>query len=539
MQNPKSAAILSRYNKLKSSRYNWDSHWQELRELVRVNANSFGASDTNGDRRTEKIFDGTAPWALEQLAAALSSSLTSPTDRWINIGLFGIDDGRSGLDDEQLAWLELVTDLLYHEYSNPDVNLYPNLNENYLDLGGLGTTVLYQDYNWEEKHVFFKSFPLADCYIAENARGRIDTLYRNTRMTVRQIKQDFIKRDDRIPAKIAAELDEEKTYTVIHGVYPRTDRTPGFAPKNKAFASCWVVEELKDEPPLRESGFDEFPYHVPRWTKLSGEVYGRAPAMTCLPDIKMINTMSRIVIVAGQKLIDPPLIVPDDGFILPIKTSPGSLIFKTAGQEDTIQPLTTNGRVDIGLELMNQRREQIIKAFYVDMIIRQKKNERQTLGEIQDDRQEMLRQMAPMLGRTQVELLNPMVIRTYNLMNAAGRIPPAPDSLTGERLRVFYVSPAAKAQYGGKATQVAQFMNDINLYANAHPEILDIIDTDVLATELAKWRDISRRVVRSPDVVAKIRDDRQRAAQSQQAAATGKDLGTAAKNFAQAQQALQ
>lgn len=534
--NPKTKEILQRYNKLKANRANWESHWEDLRRLVRVNTNTFSGTDTPGDRRTEDIFDGTAPWALEQLAAGLNSFLTSPTERWMNIGIYGIEDGRAGLHDEELAWLETVGDIIFQEYANPEVNLNPNLNECYLDLGGLGTTVLYQDYNWRDGHIFFKSFPLADCYVEENARGRVDTLYRKCVMTVRQIKQEFQKSGDIIPAKIMAEVDDMKTYTVIHMVRPRTDVKIGYGPKNKAFASCWVVDEMMDAAPMRESGFNEFPYHVPRWTKLAGEIYGRAPAMTCLPDIKMINTMSKVIIKGAQKMIDPPLIVPDDGFMMPIKTAPGSLIFKTQGQEDTIQPLETKGRPDIGLDMMEQRRQHILKCFYVDWIIREKKKERQTASEVLDDRNEMLRQMAPMLGRTQVELLNPLVVRTYNLLDEAGRIPPAPASLQGTQLRVFYVSPAAKAQYGSKATQIAQFMNDVSLYANAHPEILDRINVDEVSAELAKYRDVSRKVINSDERVAQIRQGRQQQEQMAAAAATGKDLGVAAKNFAQARE---
>lgn len=525
------------FGRMQSARGTWENHWEDLRRLVRVNTNSMYGNDTPGDRRTEDIFDGTAPWALEQLAAGLNSFLTSPTDRWLSLGVWGIDDGRMGLDDESLLWLEQVSDVIFQEYANPMVNLNPSLNENYMDLGGLGTTVLYQDYSWDDGCVFFKPFPLADCYIKENARGRVDTLYRKCVMTVRQIMQEFTKPTDAIPAKVSQEPNQEREFTVIHAVFPRKDRDMRkIGPKNKPWASCWVIQQLRDEAPLRESGFDSFPYHVPRWTKLAGEIYGRAPAMTCLPDIKMINTQSKVTIKAAQKIIDPPLIVPDDGFILPIKTAPGSLIFKTAGQEDTIQPLKTEGRIDISLEMMEQRRTHIVRCFFVDWILRQKKKERQTLGEIVDDRNEMLRQMAPMLGRTQVELLSPMVTRTYDLMDAAGRIPPAPEGLRGRQLRMFYVSPAAKAQYAGKAQNIAQFMNDIQLYATAHPEILDIVDTDQLAQELAKYRDVTRKVIRAPDDIAQIRQQRNAQQQLAAAAEIGKNVGAAAKDLASARE---
>jgi hypothetical protein len=534
MQNERSGEIKRNYEDLKSERYAWDSHWQDVRDLVRISTTSFTYKDNSGERRTENIFDGTAPWALEQLAAGLNSNLTSPTDRWYNIGFHS----NQPLTDEELLWCEQVADLIYSEYADPEVNLNPMLHECYMDLGGFGTTVLYQDYNWKKRHVYFKSFPLANCYVKENAAGRIDTLYRSVEMTKRQILQEFADNKDHIPVKIQdGKTHNEKKFNLVHAVYPRSDGKKGYSKGKKPYASCWIIEEFLDEPPLRESGYDSFPYHVPRWSKLAGEVYGRGPAMTCLPDIKMINAQSKLQIKSGQKIMDPPLVVPDDGFMMPIKTSPGSLVFKTPGTEpiETL-PTATHAGVSITLEDMNQRRGAIVKAFYVDWILREKKKERQTALEVNDDRSEMLRQMSPMLGRTHVELLNPMLVRTYELMDAAGRIPPAPESMLHQRLKIYYISPAAKAQEGSKAGNIQMFMNDVAQYAAAHPEILDIIDVDQLAQELAKYRDLTRKVIRNPDQVAKIRADRAQQQQMQQMAAVGKDLGAATKNFAQARE---
>ena len=208
MNNPRTTEILARWEKLKVKRSSYESHFEDLRQLVRTNTSSFNGQDTPGDRRTEMIYDSTAPWALEQLAASLSSSLTSPVDRWNNIGIQGIDDGRSGLDDDALLWLEQVGDLIYQEYANPEVNLYPNLHEAYMDCGGLGTTVVYQEYNWQDRHVYFRTFPLADCFIDESARGRVDVLFRKTIMSGRKIKQEFSKSGDLIPQKIMDAKDD-------------------------------------------------------------------------------------------------------------------------------------------------------------------------------------------------------------------------------------------------------------------------------------------------------------------------------------------
>jgi hypothetical protein len=517
---------IKEFAQAQSSRFNFEAQWQDIRELVRTNTSDFNRNATQGDRRSENIFDGTAPWALEQFAAGIHSSMSSPTERWFNVTLADQD---GDLDDDSLMWLELVSDAIFKEYAKPQVNLASPLHEVYQDLGGFGTGVLYQDWNWESGHVHFRSFPLADCYIKESAQGIVNCMMRLVKMTVQQIMDEFTREGDYIPPKLSEEKNLDKVMEVIHWVEPRSIERVGFSATRKKFKSCWVLKDLKCT--LRERGYDEFPYHVPRWTKLAGEMYGRSPAMTCLPDIKMLNTMSKVVIKAGQKIVDPPLIVPDDGFMLPIKTSPGSLIFKTAGQEDTIQPLVTNARVDIGLDMMEQRREHIIKSFYVDWILRQKKRERQTATEVMDDRNEMLRQMAPMVGRLTVELLSPMVIRTYNLLSAAGRIPIAPQSLERRQLNLSFVSPAAKAQYGSKAAGIQMFIQDLAQMTPVNQEVTDNIDVDALAQEMAKVRDVTRKVIRSPDQVSAIRENRAKQQQAASAVAMGSELAGAAKDI--------
>ena len=52
--------------------------------------------------------------------------------------------------------------------------------------------------------------------------------------------------------------------------------------------------------------------------------------MTVLPDIKMANAMTRTVIVGAQKMVDPPLLAPSDGFLNPIRTTPGGINYYDA-----------------------------------------------------------------------------------------------------------------------------------------------------------------------------------------------------------------
>lgn len=532
MQDTDVKDILKRHSGLKTDRGPWENHWQELKELVRPNTSNFTGASSQGDHRTLRIYDGTALWALEQFAAGLNSFLTNPSSRWFNLSVMDEELVRI---PEVLYWLEIVSDVIFRTYSSPTSSFNPAIHECYLDIGAFGTTVLYQDYDRQTGDIYFKTFPLADCVIAENHQGIVDTLFRSVTMTERQVIQEFVDLPPKMAEKSRTKPDLDREWTIIHAVFPRKDRdTEKLVSTHMRYASLWICEETQEL--IKESGFQDFPYHAPRWTKLAGEMYGRSPAMTCLPDIKMVNQMSFTVIKAAQKVVDPPLMAPDDGFMLPIRTSPGALIFYEAGlnEKDRLVPLETKGNIQIGLEMMNQRRDHILKSFFVDWLIREKKRERQTTTEIQDDREEMLRQMAPMLGRLQSEMHGPMISRTYGLLVRTKRVPPPPTVLAGRELKLEYVSAASRAQFSTKAMSIQRFIQDIAPMASIQPDIMDNIDSDQFASEMASLRDVSRKIIRPMKDVAQLRQERNKKQAQAEQAAIGRERAAASKDTSEA-----
>lgn len=535
-QDDNAKQVLRDWDKMQATRAQFDDTLQELKDLVRPNTASFNSKESPGQARNDKIFDGTAAKSAEELAGNLDANLTSPFARWFFVGLaMPYEDLLE--DEDILVWLENVSDLIYSFYAQSEVGFNPAIHENYYDLVAFGTSVLYQDQIPGSQGINVRAFALGDCWIKENSQGRIDTVFRRVELTTRQCFQEF----EVLPDKIETEKDMDKCWTFVHAVYPRMLRNYSkYDSRNMPFASCWVSKDLQLT--LRESGYMENPYHVPRWTKNPGEIYGRSPGWTCLPNIRMLNMMAKTTIRAAQKVVDPPIVAEDDGVLLPLKTFPGATILKTPGAESP-HALLTQGRVDIGLDMMNRERDFIARCFYIDLIKREQKKERQTTLEIQDSRDEMNRGMGPMLGRIQSELLGPMLMRTYNLLNRAGRIPLAPEKLrrAGARLKIQYISPGARAQMGSKIISLQQALNDIAGFAQVNPTILDVVDTDKAAQQIFTLRDVSRKVMRTPDEIAAIRQQRQQAQQIAQAAQVGgtaasglKDLSTAQLNMAKA-----
>ena len=93
-------------------------------------------------------------------------------------------------------------------------------------------------------------------------------------------------------------------------------------PQNRfPWTSIYFMPDEKEI--LSVGGFNEFPFVCSRWERNSLETYGRGPGGEALADVKMLNEMEKTYLKALQKMVDPPLMVPDDGFINPVRTTPG------------------------------------------------------------------------------------------------------------------------------------------------------------------------------------------------------------------------
>jgi hypothetical protein len=517
--------LLKRYQTLENQRYNWESHWQEIADYVVPRKADITKKRTPGDKRTELIFDGTAIQAAELMSASLHGMLTNASTQW-----FGLRFRDRELDGNDTAreWLEGVTDVMYQAFARS--NFQEQIHELYHDLICFGTGVIFVEED-KETQIRFSTRHIGECYLSEDPKGRVDTVFRKFKMTARAAVERFGIENvgDKLAKKVKTEPYLELEF--IHAVYPRDEYDPVLKTKeNKPIASVYI--DPRDKIVLSEGGFDQFPYMAPRFLKASFEIgYGRSPAMTALPDIKMLNKMSETTIRAAQKQVDPPLLVPDDGFLLPIRTVPGGLNFYRSGTRDSIQPLNIGANNPLGLNMEEQRRQAIRSAFYVDQLI-MGTGPQMTATEVIQRTEEKMRLLGPVLGRLQAELLQPMIERVYELLSRQRAFEPAPEFMSGQGIEIEYVSPLAKAQRQGDVQSALRLVELMSPLIGLDPSIADYIDPDGLTKYMIRALTVPASAVRGDEEVEEIRRDRaeqqRQAMEMQQAMQAAQAAGEAA-----------
>lgn len=470
-----------RYDALKSSteRTNCESHWQDIAEVCSPRKLNFVGTRTPGEKRMNKIYDTTGEQAVQMLAAGLHGMATNPASKWFSLRMVGeqVIDPQTGekvdLNDlpEVQEYLSDVEEIMWARIYAPGTNFTTALHEIYLDLSAFGTAILFVGQQ-RSGGLLFECRPLAECVISEGFDGKVDTVFRKFTLTVRQMIQlanqmGWKPSPDTLDKYRDQKFDEN--VEVIHAVYPREDRDPRAKnAKNMEWASCYFEREAMHE--LEETGFEEFPYQVARWSKYAPEIYGRGPGMTALPDVKMLQAMTLTKIKLAQKNADPPLWLKDDGMVGPTRTIPGGINYWRGNPNDGVmmQPTSLQGLQFLAQDI-EMLKEQIRRTFYADLM-RMTDRANMTATEVVQRTSEMMRLFGPLIGRLESEMLGPLVERVFGILtrevddNGQPLLPEPPEFLGGKDFTVEFVSPVATAQKQAQAESIMQVMQLVGVF---------------------------------------------------------------------------
>jgi hypothetical protein len=219
--------------------------------------------------------------------------------------------------------------------------------------------------------------------------------------------------------------------------------------------------------------------------------------------------------------------VPDDGFVLPVRTVPGGLNFYRSGTRERIEPLNIGANNPIGLQMEEQRRKAIRENFFVDQLMTVQ-GQNMTATEVMQRTEEKMRLLGPVLGRLQSELLQPLITRSFNLLFKNNKFAEMPETLGDQDIEIEYVSPLAKAQKTQELSSVMRGMEIFGSLQNIAP-VFDYIDIDGLVSHIQEVLGLPAKVMRSAAEVQKIQQDKQQQqmeqAQMQQAQQVAESAG--------------
>lgn len=508
-----------RWGSLKTERSSYESHWRELAEYFLPRASRFMSSDRNNGTKSKynKIYDNSGTKALRTLAAGMMSGMSSPARPWFRLGTTDSD-----LMEFQPVkiWLNDVTKAIRGVFNRS--NTYRSLHQTYEELGlfGTGTSIIVDDFRNTIRH---ETLTAGEYCIATDNRREVVTLYREFDMTVSQLVREFgLKNCSTSTQNLYSAGALDKWITVLHIVEPRYDRD---LKKRDALNMAWksvYVEHGCTERILRESGFANFPALAPRWTTIGNDIYGGSPAMEALGDCKQLQHQQLRKAKCIDYMTEPPMILPTSLKNQEVNLNPGGRIYAdnpgaTAGARPAFE---VNLNLQHLLIDIQDVRDRINGAFYADLFLMLANDTRSgiTATEVAERHEEKLLMLGPVLERLHNEMLNPLIEITFDKLLKSGQLPPPPEEMQGQDLRIEFVSTLAQAQRAVGTASVDRLLGVVGAVAGMKPDVVDKIDGDQLIDSYSDMLGVDPSIIIADDQVAIVREQRAQAQQAQMAA---------------------
>ena len=512
-KNPEAERIIKSCSDLNNERAPLLSTLQDIADYISPRKNMILNKRSVGTKSPVMLYDSTAEHAAILLANSLQGAFAMS---WFSQRYA---DEELNKDEESVLWLDEAVKRMYRAINKS--NLSTEGHETILDVVVLATGCLLIEEKTLEKKGFnglrFKAFAIDEYVIDENAEGFADTVIRNVSFTARQAVQEYGDKAGK-EALMSIKKEPYRMIKYLRAAFPAKESYYKIPDKFK-YADITVSENEGEI--IKKSGYHEFPYAVPRWSKVSNEKYGRGPGETALSFAKGLNKTREEFLKALAIDLNPPLLTPET--VGKLKRLPGSQNNVRHDLIDKIKPLPTNARHDVVQYSIADERQAIKEIFFTDQLQMQKKAQ-MTATESTITFELMERLLGPTYGRLSIELFEPIVNRVFGLMLRSGALGVPPKITHGRAVDVEYVGPLARAQKQSEIQGINSLVTLITSMQGSFPNVVDALNADKAVKNSAKAFGVAEEILNSDEAIAetrKKRADAEDAAQQQQALIEG------------------
>lgn len=446
---------------------------------------------TPGERKNRQVYDSTFGDAWERLANAIYTGMCPPWAQWFHL-LPGVEV-REDQQEELAQLLQPLTRAMWQTLSYS--NFYTELHPAIVDLIA-GTCHLLVDYD-DKKGVYFKSVPIYEVAIESDNFGVVAHFWRR-KVKARHLQREFPNVD--LPADLydAMRHSPDEEITILSATVPN-DENPRFEAKQ------YVVYE-KGKKILEERDFYENPWATARWSVLSGEDYGRGPALRAEPSAYSLNEAAKLMLMAanlslfGMWLVDIER-VPEGtvqlgvGALIPVRAAGGNV-------SNAMSPLVPSTKFEIAEYALESLRSQIKRTLYRDNLA-EVDRANMTATEVLERQAMVAQDMGAAYGRLTNELLQPILKRVAGILSRTGNLP-TEFKLDGRTVTVQYTSALARAQQFEEVLGMRAFVGDVANLTAIDPRTRFVVDTVKYARRIARLTGVDLETMREENEVDQL-----------------------------------
>ncbi len=399
-----------------------------------------------GAKKMARVFDSTAINSTQRFANRLQSGIFPPQRKWCR--LEAGNDIPVDRRQQAQAVLDQYNEKMFTviKQSNFDIAIGEFLLD--LAVGTAGMLVLPGD---DVAPLNFIPVPMFLISYEEGANGQVDKVYRKMRMKAEAVKQQW--KDAEFPVDVAQRIATKPTDEIelLEATVYDIDRGDW----------CYHVIDKISKEELVYRRMKSSPWVISRYSKVAGEVYGRGPLLTALPDIKTLNKTLELVLKNASLAISGVYTAADDGVLNPqtVKLVPGAIIpvARNGGpQGESLKPLARSGDFNVSQIIIQDLRANI-KRTLLDESLPPDNMSARSATEVVERMKELAQNLGSAFGRLINETMIPLVSRILSVMDERGLID-LPLQVNGLEVRVAPVAPLAMAQNMEEINNIMQFM---------------------------------------------------------------------------------
>ncbi len=518
---------------LEARKSNFMQWWQDICYRVLPAEATFTSISSEGEKRTERLFDATAAKANRAYGAILEDLATPRSSRWHGMGAENEDLTE---DQEADEYFDAVTNALFAMRENPKSQFYASRAKNYLMQGAIGNRALFIPEEMGEGARYLACH-MREIAWAEDQFGAIDTVYRKYPIQGRIALKQF---GEQLSKDLRDKMNEKpfESWDFLHCVKPNEERIASRRDFRGMEWSGFYVS-LYDKAIVRAGGFHEWPWAIGRDDVAVGETYGRSPAMQAWPAILTLQEQKKTILRAGQKEVDPPILLTEEGPLGAFSLKSAAMNYGAVSEDGRplAVPFKTGANIPLGLELMSLEAADVRDAFLSnlwDMIV----NENiETAAQVYELARKRAINLAPLMGRTHAEDLGPMIHREYGIAQRNGLLPPMPRRLArmGGGYKPVYTSPLAKMMRAQDGVAIIRTLEVLPAAMAVDPRARHAVKITEAVRELADINGMPAKLVNSLEAINAIVAKEQEQEQAAAAASVAPEMSQAALNAAKAE----
>ena len=502
--------IMKRHDIAQRRKDNWRQIYEDCYEFALPQRNLYDGyyegGGSPGQNKMARVFDSTAISSTQRFANRIQAGLFPPYGRWCRL-----EPGPEIPEERRVeaqAALDLYADKMFSLLRQTNFDLA--MGEFLMDLA-VGTAVMLIQPGDDMTPIRFTSVPQYLVSIEEGAHGKVDNVYRRMRLKAEAIKQHWVEAE--IPDRLARMIEEKPTDEIELVEATVLDVGRG----DFDYHVIWPEGKAQ----LVHRKMKSSPWVVARYMKVAGEVYGRGPLVTAIPDIKTLNKTLELLLRNASLSIAGVYTAADDGVLNPqmVRIVPGAIIpvARNGGpQGESLRMLPRSGDFNVSQIVINDLRMNIKKILLDDTLPPDNMSAR-SATEIAERMKELAQNLGSAFGRLITETMVPLVARILYVMDEQGLIE-MPLRVNGLEVKVTPVSPIAQAQNMGDIEKIMQW---VQMSAALGPEGQMAVKTGSISDYVADKMGIPADLRTTPQERQQMMEQAMQAAQMQAQAEQG------------------